>query len=362
MNKKTLRSSVTGHAAITHDIYHIWNMGNTLHRYVEGSLQQIGPELNEGLPEDRQGVYRRLVSYAGRFFLGIRGASTQYSSVMSYNGGGWHEVWRGVQGEPLYDVAVQVVDGGDRDRLWISAGKGWFYLPLPKGSFDPLEDSGYPYRHEGHLITSWISGGLLFQKKLWHHLRLYTQDLSANDNIRVFYQLETGQSIAKAETTWTALADNVFDSSEIQTKEIETTADTPNISGRRIRFMLVFNTTDKNTTPVLYAWLLYYLAKYSVRYAYTFQYELSDNPLNLQTGQEQTARAQDIQTTLDNWHRQLIPVKVSFLYSLYHGAEDSTGGLEGMVHSVGTKPVMLDIEGESEPIEVMMGECTIVEI
>jgi hypothetical protein len=97
-----------GKARMVHNVYLYFNLGYGLERYYNSSLDDVGPNRDEGLPDGRQGVVSCMVAYPGRFFAGID-ADAGISSVLCHNGTGWHEVYRApTAGQRITAMAFQV--------------------------------------------------------------------------------------------------------------------------------------------------------------------------------------------------------------------------------------------------------------
>ena len=75
-------------------------------------------------------------------------------------------------GHPIWDMATQVVDGEEVDKLWMNVNGFLIRLPLPSGTFNPTNDSKYRYYHESHLVTGWFAYGFLDIEKLFTSLKL----------------------------------------------------------------------------------------------------------------------------------------------------------------------------------------------
>ena len=107
-----IRSETTGRAHTVNDVYLYFNLDQHLQRYYNRSLEDVGPNREEGLPSGRQGTPITLLTYPGRVFALIDAGDSGYSSVLVRKGSGWHEVYRAPYGERLFHGCLQVVPSG----------------------------------------------------------------------------------------------------------------------------------------------------------------------------------------------------------------------------------------------------------
>ena len=126
-----LRNRENGKANLVHNVYSYFVLGQGLQRYYGGSIDSVGPNLDEGLPTNRQGIITKLIGFPGRVIVAIDATAAGYSSVLERDGSGWHEVYRAPYGQRIRDIAYQVVPGKVVDKLWIFHGDVSVYIPMP---------------------------------------------------------------------------------------------------------------------------------------------------------------------------------------------------------------------------------------
>ena len=340
-----IRSETTGRAHTVNDVYLYFNLDQHLQRYYNRSLEDVGPNRDEGLPSGRQGTPITLLTYPGRVFALIDAGDTGYSSVLVRKGSGWHEVYRAPYGERLFHAGLQVIPNGV-SRLWLNQGADLVWVPIPKTSFNPLRDSNYRYIHEGYLITGWISAGFLDIEKLFKSVKLFTENLGANQTIQVQYQEETGA----LDSGWTNIV-SVHNSSPFQEINI---ASANNIAARRIRFRLIFHTNSNTTTPVLKAQVVETLLRFPVKFQYSLTCRFADYDTDLADVSRTTAagRAEVDMAQIDAWANAPTVLTFTNLYSPF----DSKTVL---VEPPGCKPYKVDPEKQ---IEGHLAEITLLEI
>ena len=340
-----IRSETTGRAHTVNDVYLYFNLDQHLQRYYNRSLEDVGPNRDEGLPIGRQGTPITLLTYPGRVFALIDAGDSGYSSVLVRKGSGWHEVYRAPYGERLFHACLQVVPSGV-SRLWLNQGADLVWVPIPKTSFNPLRDANYRYIHEGYLITGWISAGFLDIEKLFKSVKLFTENLGANQYIQVQYQEETGS----LDSGWTNIV-SVHNSSPFQEVNI---ASANNIAARRIRFRLIFYTNSNTTTPVLKAQVVETLLRFPVKFQYSLTCRFTDYDTDMADTSRKTAagRAEVDMAQIDTWANA--PTVLTFT-NLYSPFDVKTV----LVEPPGCKPYKVD---PANQIEGHIVEITILEI
>jgi len=298
---KSVRDSITGIGRTINDVYMFFNLSNKIERYYSRVMEDIGPDLDEGLPDNRQGTPRTLLSFPGRVYACFDGGTDNYSSILVYKNSGWHEVYRAPRkGVRIRGGGIQSIQGTTIKRLWFRQGWDILWLPL---SWNPLNDTEYVYTHEGFLETGRIYGGRRDIQKYFHSLKLATEQLTASVTIRADYKTDTT-------TTWTEISD-VFDTSPYQEISLATAN---NVSGRWIQFRLRFYTTDNTKTPVLIATILKALSIFEVKYTYTLTFRLSDNDINL-LGEQEADSAYTKRGVLDTWVASALPITMNSISS-----------------------------------------------
>jgi hypothetical protein len=303
-----MRSEVTGQAHTVNDVYLYFNLDTHIERYYNRSLEDIGPDRDEGLPSDRQGQPVALLTYPGRVFALIDAGTSGYSSILLRKGSGWHEVYRAPLGERIFAAAIQVIPGMVT-RLWVNQGADLVWVPLPKTSFNPLRDSNYRYRHEGYLVTGWISAGFLDIEKLFKSIKLFTENLGANQYIQAQYQEETGA----LGSGWT----NVVSTHATSPFQEVNLAAANNVTARRIRFRLIFYTNSNTTTPVLKAQVVETLLRFPVKYQYDLPCRFMDHNSDLQDRQALAVRAETDMAQIDAWANAPTVLTFTNIYSPY---------------------------------------------
>jgi hypothetical protein len=213
-------------------------------------VKQIGSNVDDmlnykrgfdGLQEPRKGYVSCVVSAIGWLFFVIDGGTDGYSSIICYNGMGWHEIFRG------WAVGVRIRNCfwqpniEARGRLWFDVGGDIAYITFPYLAANPLKDLiGLPYQHEGVLVTSTYDAHDQNLYKVLSTLRVFTEAGS----VEVDYQ--TNANVGT--NNWT-----VLDTADSQPVEDLTL----NLGGVfQVRFRLRLQSTTSIAPAILTGWQL----------------------------------------------------------------------------------------------------------
>jgi hypothetical protein len=262
----TLQSSENGLGHTVNGTYLYFNIGEKIERYFNRTLDDVGPDRDEGLPSDRPGIPKCLVSYPGRVYAAIDAGTDGTSSVLALDGTAWHEVYRAPRsGLRIRKLYAQAIPGTNVDRLWISMGSDILWVPI---SLNPYNETDYTFTHEGHLITSYIHANLKDVAKLWKSLKIFAENVTATRNIVADYQTDGG-------TSWTEIG--TFDT--VPVEEIDIASTLP--QAKRIRFRLRFITADQTETPRLKAMVTEGVAFVPVKNQYSWTFAIQQTTENI---------------------------------------------------------------------------------
>jgi hypothetical protein len=264
----SLSSPENGLAHCVNGTYLYFNIGEKIERYFNRTLDDIGPDRDEGLPSGRAGIPKSLASYPGRVYATIDAGTSGTSSVLGLDGSAWHEVYRAISpvGEKIRSIYVQPIPGTNVDRLWISMGTDIVWVPV---SLNPYRDSDYTHTHYGSFETSWIYANMLDVTKLWKSLKVFAENLSSGSRFIVAdYKVDT-------DSTWTEIG--TFDTAPVE--EIDIAASSPR--AKRIKFRFRLESDDDAESPRLKAFVVEGVAFVPVKYQYAFTFALSQDEDNI---------------------------------------------------------------------------------
>ena len=169
------------------DKYMWWSWGHSVVRTMgDQDTDMLNWRLGyEGLANDRRGVITCIVSAIGWMFFAVDGGTSNYSSILMWNGYGWHEIFRGwAAGVRIRNLYWQSCFG-TRPRLWFDVNGELAYMEFPEYAANPLKDTGLNYHHEAVLITSTIDGGSDLFYKVLKGVKMY---LETAQTVEVDYQ------------------------------------------------------------------------------------------------------------------------------------------------------------------------------
>ena len=301
----SLQSSENGLGHTVNGTYLYFNIGEKIQRYFNRTLDDIGPDRDEGLPAARQGIPMSMTSYPGRVYAGID-ANTGNSSVLNLRGSAWSETYRAPKtGTRIRNVYVQAIPGTNVDRLWISKGADVLWVPI---SLNPYNDADFTYMHEGYLTTSWIYAGMMDVEKLWKSLKVFAEDVSSNRYIVVDYQTNTS-------STWTEIG--TFDTAPVE--EIDIASTLP--QAKRIRYRLRFYTNDVSESPRLKAIVTEGVAFVPTKnqYSWTFAIKKTTENINLKGEWDDSLTSVEQYDKLLSWANAGTPLTLEHHSTLYAG-------------------------------------------
>lgn len=196
--------------AVADDNTYLWfTWGHSAERMLGSNITDM---LNwragyDGLPDNRRGIIREIVSAVGWMFFVVDGGASNYSSVIMWNGFGWHELFRG------HEVGVRIRGAAwqqcpeTNPILWVDINGEMIYFEFPKNGSVPVRDTALSYVHEGVFITPTIDAGSIETYKIIKSIKIF-QDailLAGVDAqpVRVDYQINQNVDT----TSWTYLGE-----------------------------------------------------------------------------------------------------------------------------------------------------------
>jgi hypothetical protein len=279
------------------DAYLFFNLSQSggLERMYGLNVDDMGPNLDAGMLKNRQGPITAFVPYPGGFYVGVNGGKSGYSSVLAYNGQGWHEILRGPLGDQLRCLHLQIIPGGP-NRLMIGIGNDVLDCTVPALGNNTLREDGIVFAASGEVVTPWIDLNLAAAEKFFHEIKVVSRNVNSNRPIEVEYQTDDDTD----DDAWNEIA-------TVTSSPIETLTIPDNVTGRRIRFKFTLSTNNSGETPVLIAWALEAISRINPKYQWDWPCELIDKQ-QLLTGLEDSMSREDKYTQLDEWIAQASPV------------------------------------------------------
>ena len=267
---EAIRSSDNGKAAVIHDVYLFFALGQSYERYFRQTVDDIGPNKDAGLPTLYQGNIVHAVDYPSGVICAVDGGDNGYSSVVFYNESGWHCIYRAPRiGLRIRRLYLQAIPGNPPvQRLWISQGADVLWIPI---SINPVNDSSYCFIWEGVVTTSYFSSGMLDVNKFYKSLKLKAKNLSAA-GCTILAQYRADES-----TTWISLP-TAFDTSPGQEKDMTTDY---SLTGKQLQMRLILRTSDTTKSPTILASVLNAFVIDPVKFTFTMNFRAADRDVDL---------------------------------------------------------------------------------
>lgn len=189
----------TGQAVATQDKYLWWSWAHSVVRTLgEDSTDMMNWRQGyDGLPTDRTAIVTAIVSAVGWTFFALDGGADNYSTVLCWNGFGWHEIFQGFKPGVRIRNLVWQPQIETRGRLWIDIAGELIFMDFPLYAANPLKDTALSYYHEGVFTSSTIDANDALMYKIMEDVKI----LLEGGTIEVDYQ--TNANVGT--NTWTPL-------------------------------------------------------------------------------------------------------------------------------------------------------------
>ena len=280
------------------------SVGLGIHGYNGGIITAMGPDGRDGLPPELRGRVVSLEPEYNSLIAVIEGQQVtidedqeyyhvrrQYqddmtgfpsmsakSTVLRYNGYGWHPVWTSptVDGLPTW---AHVSEADNTYRLWWGHGSDMYYQDLrvtfhnPKaGMMIGVDD----FASSGSMTTGWFDADMIAFYKLNGHVELNLEDVfqdgTPTGQVTVYYQLDTDPGwhlLGRTDRVGRA----IFPFNLIETEGDETFS--AGLLTRRIRFRLDFESTNPKLSPVMRSFMLKFIKIPLSNMSWTFTVDLN---------------------------------------------------------------------------------------
>lgn len=291
------RDRRNGVAAVAHNVYLYFSYHNTVLRYFNGQVDNIGPTRDEeGLPDDRLGPVADMVGYENLVIAAFDGGDANYSCIMAYNGMGWCEWYRPPSvGLRIRSLHVETLPGNFVDRLWFSCGSDIGWLTLSGDPFNHPVDlnnlhTNYLYAVDSHYITSYFYFNKQDSDKVFKNIRGIIDQVT--DSVFILYVDYRLDNTA----TWTPLANYI--SSFYDTLTLSSTY---NVTGRRIQFRIKIYNQFFHLASRLVATIMEALVQQDFKYYFDLTFRIADKDRDLNGHPDDRATAASKFDMLTTW-------------------------------------------------------------
>ena len=189
---RAVKHDMNGRAVMQYGVYLFFSLLDGVERYYNQRLDDIGPNRDLGFQHGRKGKVCDMLPYPGQVFMSYDAEWSGYSSILTWNGIGYHELVRSpAPNMRIRNMWIQTTpDIDEPDRLYFVYGPYIYYIHV---SINPLAQKDYKYTDYGYIMSAKINGGFAEIYKYWHEARVFL-DKYAEDRqyARVSYRTTGG--------------------------------------------------------------------------------------------------------------------------------------------------------------------------
>jgi len=306
-----------------------------MERYYKSSLDDLGPDRDEGFltSESRRGYIADMVGAPGMIYAAYDG-SGGWSSILAFNGFGWHEVYRApAQNLPIRSLMIQPIPGDDIDRLWFDCGSDLMWIPI-----DTNPEKASPNYHntwESAVVMQRIFYGKKDIDKFWKQVKLVSEGI---EDVEIDYKTDD-------DTTWTRIgAVSTWPYGALSFSASD------NVTGRyvqlRLRIRNGYQYSGNTYFNKILAVVTDFIEQVPTKNAFTLRFLKEDCNITLQ-GAPQYDRAEDGIATLETWRDEPDPATFASVSSLLDGNNYK-------ILELTYKPILIDPSSAKEKILVTM--------
>lgn len=255
-----------------------------LYRLVGSTLQAIGPNRGaqdesgdptfKGLASGKRGQIVDLIPVGDFLYAVVDAGTGGTSQILCYNGTGWHQLVQGAASgtrirSAFFTGPLATTGVLSLPRLWFGYGNDVYNIILPLNTDDPFEDTTNQTYFAGtiaggaaFLLSSWFDAGLANVWKEFIGLQLYTEGLTANEQV-LFQYVVDGDTTYQSVLTPAGVAYN-FTASPYQAIPLP-----QNTIGKKIRGRLILARGGTTTlTPKIKAMVVEYAVRPDTKFAW----------------------------------------------------------------------------------------------
>lgn len=184
-------SKFNGSASIAHQQFLFYSWLHSVIRVYGSSHDDVGQDWSGyGLPDGREGNFSSFDSYTSLLFGGVD-AGPGTSSVLGFDGLGWHELLRAYDDNMRIRMVKIQPCQDTRNRQWTEIGGDLVYQEMPFMKGSPRLDEGVRYMHEFVVESATIDMGTASAlPKFIKELTVFAEGLGDGNEIHVDYQAD----------------------------------------------------------------------------------------------------------------------------------------------------------------------------
>ena len=230
----SIKNRLNGKTALRHDVYLYFSLLQGLERYVtlNNHLDDVGPNRDEGMPDDRKGYISAMVGYTGHIYAAIDAGDSGYSSILKYTPGtgGWHEIYRAPYGKRIRALFIQPIGFFEYQRLWFSEEEDLVWIPVAP---NPGKCVGYQFTSTCTVTSARFEGSYKDLIKFWKAVKLTVENRDAGHQ-DVTFEYQTSED---DEDTWHAIGDVGDDAEHLLSADYD-------VSGKWFAYRLTLTTDN----------------------------------------------------------------------------------------------------------------------
>lgn len=169
-------------------------VGKGIYKVSSGEVSLVGPDMDDGLPEDMQGAITDMIGIGFWLVIAIDGGASSKSSILKryITGKHWHPVYVGSKNNSIKSLFW------DSGTLYFGEGSDVKSLPFSNKTENVAKLSTHPYCETGDLIYPYFHSEFEAMPKVAHKVRAVTQDCTDDNKITIYYRVDE-------DTDWTEL-------------------------------------------------------------------------------------------------------------------------------------------------------------
>lgn len=172
-------------AAVTDDSTYLWwTWGHSVERMLGTNVtDMLGWRAGYmGMPKNRKGLITSMLAAIGWLFMTVDGGTSNYSSIICWNGFGWHDLFIAPEvGLRIRSVAWIPCQEG-RPQLYFEMNGELVYMEFPQNTSIPVRDTSQNFTPEGIMITPTIDAGSIETFKIIKSIRIMQSNTVISDS------------------------------------------------------------------------------------------------------------------------------------------------------------------------------------
>jgi len=165
---------------------------NGLNAYNGVSMENVGPNFDEGLPVGERGRIAAMVGTKTFLFAAIDAGTNGTSGIYAFNGQGWHCLAKATaSGKRIRAIGIETITSSTgMTRLWWFEDSVPYYVELPDLSDNPYNYTGAKFAQTGNVTSSRFGGELPLIEKDFYSIGLWTEGCSNDQFVDVYYEVD----------------------------------------------------------------------------------------------------------------------------------------------------------------------------